>query len=371
MISGHGDLVAVRITRAVNIGVAGVVSIWHFGYHGSKLITHWSDYQSQATTLASWTALAVIDVIGSVALLRRQSHAALARTLAVAILVVGSIGTAAGPPGGAIADSSWAWSSVGWLGVLVLLRRPIVELGVLLTANLGVTAAFLALDNAFDEPMIMRFVTVTCIAVGANVIVALAGRLMQEAAQQTTEIAEAEVESYAHKQAADEVHARRQERYEYLRGQVESVLRGLADGTLDPADPAVQRRCAIEAARLRRLFAENDDVPNPLLHELLTCVDIAERRQVEVDLSTLGDLPSIPIAIRRGLTETPLAVLATAVSSARVTVVSNRDEVIVSIVADAPPMPRSPGPPAPLCPQSAIGKEPIYGWKHAGSARHR
>ncbi len=336
MISGHGELVTVRITRAVNIGVVGVVSVWHFGYHGSKLITHWSEYQSTAAVLASWTALGVIDIVGSVALLRHRSHAGLARALAVAVLLLGAIGTAAGPPGEAIGDSSWAWSSVGWVGVLVLLRRPLAELGALLTANLVVTAAFLVLDDALNESMVTRFVTVACIASGVQAIVTLASRLMREAAKQTTEVAEAEVEVSAHKQAADEVHARRQGRYEYLRGQVESVLRGLSDGTLDPADPAVQRRCAIESARLRRLFAENDDVPNPLLHELLTCVDIAERRHVEVDLVTLGDLPAIPISIRRGLTEAPLAVLATATSSARVTVVSSRDEVVVSVVADAP-----------------------------------
>ena len=36
-----------------------------------------------------------------------------------------------------------------------------------------------------------------------------------------------------------------------------------AAGVLDPADERVRTRCAVEAGRMRRLFAEQDEVPDP------------------------------------------------------------------------------------------------------------
>jgi hypothetical protein len=109
----------------------------------------------------------------------------------------------------------------------------------------------------------------------------------------------------------------------------------------------VQRRCAIEAARMRRLFAETDDVPNPLVHELRHCVDVADRRGVVVELEIRGHWPVPPVGIRRDLTEAALAVLATAESWARVTVVGNADLVSVGVVGDcgvvSVPRPTMPG----------------------------
>ena len=40
----------------------------------------------------------------------------------------------------------------------------------------------------------------------------------------------------------------------------------LAAGTADPGDPQVRIRCALQAARLRRLLAEGDEVPGSLVY---------------------------------------------------------------------------------------------------------
>jgi hypothetical protein len=113
------------------------------------------------------------------------------------------------------------------------------------------------------------------------------------------------------------------------------LLVGLARGELDPADRRTQRRCAIEGSRLRRLFAETDDVPDPLLHELRACADIAYSRGVLVDMQVVGELPELSLPVRRALTEAPLHVLAGAQRQARVTVLGRSDEVAVSVLADA------------------------------------
>ena len=100
----------------------------------------------------------------------------------------------------------------------------------------------------------------------------------------------------AHRQAATvtaeevarKLHDDRDERYARLRDSVLPLLRGMHDGSLSPADPEVQRRAAVEAARLRRLFAEENDVVDLLAAELGSLVDIVEQRGVEVQFSATG-----------------------------------------------------------------------------------
>src|SRR5207244_3185595 len=108
------------------------------------------------------------------------------------------------------------------------------------------------------------------------------------------------------------------------------LLSGLADGTLDPANPDVVRRCAIEAARMRRLFADSDDRGDRLLHEVRACVDLAERRGVAVDVISDGSWPELPREVRHALTDGPMQVLSTLrpdAQTARVAVVGTPDAV--------------------------------------------
>jgi hypothetical protein len=140
---------------------------------------------------------------------------------------------------------------------------------------------------------------------------------------------------------AEHLHRDRRERYAGL--DTVPLLTGLAAGVLDAADERVRTRCAVEAGRMRRLFAEQDEVPDPLLHELRACVDAAERRGVTVYLGSCGRRPDVPLRVRRALTEPVLAVLATARSYTRVTVVGSPVSVTVHAVADGdgPELPRS------------------------------
>jgi hypothetical protein len=136
---------------------------------------------------------------------------------------------------------------------------------------------------------------------------------------------------------AEQLHADRRDRYASLAESVTPLLGGLASGALDPADEAVRRACAVEAARMRRLFAEDPTAPDPLVHELRACIELAERNGVAVRFAERGERPPMPTRVRRLLTEPAVAVLATAKSTARLTVVGLDGTVTVSVVADAPP----------------------------------
>jgi hypothetical protein len=327
-----GEDVTSGYARAMDLAVVGIVAIWHVGYDLPKMQRGWATYRPAAVELAVWGALAVIGVVGSVLLLRGRRSRVAARTLAAAVVVLGAIGTAACPPGAAIGDMSWAWNAVGWFGVLLLIRRPLWELGVLLIANALVTGANLAPNLA----MAARYLVVIAISVGVQLAVVLVGRLVHDAAQQASDAAAAQAQTRARRDAADRVHAGRRRRYAYLRTRLEPLLTGLADGDLDVGEASVRRQCALEAARLRRLFAENDDAANPLLHELRASADIAERRDVAIELIALGEPPDLPLDVRRALTEAPLAVITAATTRARATVFAGPDEVIVCVFADAP-----------------------------------
>jgi hypothetical protein len=149
------------------------------------------------------------------------------------------------------------------------------------------------------------------------------------------EAARREIERVRTAEAVEtESHRRRQHRFAELSGTAVPLLEGLADGSLDPEDVEVQRRCAIEAARMRRLFAEADDAANPLLHELRHCADVADRKGIAVELDVRGKWPTPPREVRRDLTEAALPALAAAASWARVTVVGDEHLVSVNVVAD-------------------------------------
>ncbi len=226
---------------------------------------------------------------------------------------------------------------MGWFGVLLLMQRPLWELITLLVANTAVTVGFLAADGALGHVTVSRLLAAVYTTAGIQLTFAYLARQLNSGAREATEAAAAHAEHLARAAADEAVHAERRRRYEHLRGRVEPLLRGLTERRLDPGDADVRQRAAVEAARLRRLFAETDDTPHPLLHELRSCADIAERRGVRVTLLSYGDLPELPTPVRRELTEGALLVLAAAATEARLTLLATPEEVAVSVVADAAP----------------------------------
>jgi hypothetical protein len=175
-------------------------------------------------------------------------------------------------------------------------------------------------------------------AIGALVVsVAMVFKGLDGTAERAAATAQALAEVRRRGQVAQALHGSRLERYRTVRQSVVPLLTGLATGALDPADRCTQRSCAVEASRLRGLFAETDDMPDPVLHELRACADLAYGRGVLVDLQVVGRLPELPRTVRRALTEAPLYALAAAEREARVTVLGRSAEVAVSVLTDAAP----------------------------------
>jgi hypothetical protein len=327
-------VLAARYTRAFTIAVIMVAAAWHVAGAGSQLAASLRDYSSAGIEVAAWGVMALLLAAGAVRLLRGSSGPGWAWALCGVTLAAGTIATAACPPGRMLA-TDWAWGSIGWIGVLVLLRRPLAELAAFLAVAALATLAVLVSDDP-HRLALAGFITVLFASAGIQLAVWVAARALDVTARQAADAAEHQAAAAARKVIADRVHAARRSRWQAVHGALEPLLAGLAGGPADPGDQSVRGRCAAEAARLRRLFAESDDSPDPLVHELHASADIAQRRGVAVDIETAGVIPVMPPEARRAVTELAITALTAAASRARIAVSAADGGVAVSFVIDAP-----------------------------------
>ena len=270
-------------------------------------------------------------VAGSVRLLRGMSGWPGAWSLAMVALVAGTVATAA-CPAAQMLKTDWAWGAVGWVGVLVLLRRPFGELAGFLSLTAVATFAILAREGLHRADL-AGFITILAGSAGIQFAVAVAAGALELVARREAAARERSV-------IARQVHAARHARWLALQATTAPLLRALAADAADPGDETVRRSCAVEAARLRRMMAETDDTLIPLVHELHAAADIAECRSVAVDIETAGKLPGVPPEIRRVITDAAITILVAARSRARVTITGTGAGIAVSLVADAPAQPQ-------------------------------
>jgi hypothetical protein len=249
------------------------------------------------------------------------------------VVLAASTAAAAASPAGQMLAVNWAWGSAGWIGVLVLLRRRFAELagylGALALAILGVQAW-----DGLHRTDLAGFLAVFTWSTGAQVAVAAAVIALDAAAGQAAAAARSEHAARERAATAEIIRAARHARYVALQESAVPLVAELAAGTADPGDEQVRVMAAVQAARLRRLLAEGDDVSGSLVHELHASADVAERRGVAVEIETAGLLPQVPGPARRVITDAAIAILTAARSRARITLAVVAAGIAVSFVAD-------------------------------------
>ncbi|GGM75714.1 hypothetical protein GCM10011609_09520 [Lentzea pudingi] len=251
--------------------------------------------------------------------------------LAVVPLAASVLATTALPAGASFGAADWAFGLVGWYLLLVLVERP-AALVAALSAHICFSIAWFAHDGSGD--------------VGTAGVVVLSGTSFQLGVLVITRVlhrdarlaAEAAVEHDAARTKEELARQREQDLRAGFEGQLGALLpllADLADERASVADQTTRLRCSVAAVQLRRLFAENDDVPDPLLHELTACVDVAERRGVVVSLAVSGTATPVPTEVRRELVAPMAQALAVANGRAKVSLLRTATEVRVAVVADA------------------------------------
>ena len=323
-----------RYQRAFTIAVLFLVAGWHLAGAGGQMLHNRSAYGGEFTVqVVIWLVMALAIAAGAVLVLRGTPSRRAAWAIAL-IALAGSTAAAATSPAGQMLAVEWAWASAGWIGVLVLLRRRFSELAWFL----AVTALAILSVQAYDglnRISLAAFLALLAWSTGAQVAVAAGVRALDVAAGQAAAAARSEDAARERAATAEIIAAARQARWLALQESAAPLIAELAAGTADPGDAQVRIRCAVQAARLRRLMAEGDEVPGSLVHELHASADVAERRGITVEIETAGQLPQVPGPARRVITDAAIAILTAARSQARITLAAVAAGIAVSFVTDA------------------------------------
>lgn len=332
-------VVATRYARGTTIALVVVAALWHLANDVPGILGSWAQYRSPAAawlSVAVWLLYSLLGTAAGVLLLRRTpvrwfENAALVLLLAGVPAVV-----AAGAPRLTFTAGDWAWGSFGWYSLVVLWRRPLRQFAAALAASGLSVLVTMLLTQPVNRIEMARWAIVVFGTSSVPMILAVGARLLERDATRTAEAIAAGKAIETARIAAEAAHQARQRRFESSGRSAADLLTGLASGALEPGEATVRHRAAVEAARLRRLLAEHDDVPDPLLHELRASADVAERRGVVVDLTSVGVGPRLPTEVRRLLADAPVHLLAAARSHAKITVAAGPAEVSVAVIADTP-----------------------------------
>jgi hypothetical protein len=327
------DVISGRYQRAFTIAVVFLVAGWHLGGAGGQLLHNRAAYGSFAFQGASWLVMALAITAGAFLVLRGTPGWRTAWAVAIVALAASTAAAAASPAGQMLAVN-WAWGSAGWIGVLVLFRRRFSELAWFLAAEALATLSVLAWDG-LTRADLAGFLAVLAWSTGAQVAVAAGVRALDIAADHAAVAVRSEAAARERAATAEIIAAARHARWLTLQESAVPLIAELAAGTADPGDAQVRIRCAVQAARLRRLMAEGDEVPGSLVHELHASADMAERRGIAVEIETAGPLPQVPGPARRVITDAAITILTAARSQARITLAAVTAGIAVSFVTDS------------------------------------
>jgi hypothetical protein len=325
-----------RYERGGLIAAIAIMVGWSLLTSLPMVLTNWSTYSPPGTGVAVLAGYLVTGLAAAGAQLFGPGLSGRAVIVSSALLIVGAVVTALASPGGVLDPADWAFSNAGWFALVVVWRRPLTQLLAFCVGLWAAMTAVLAFGGQTDRLGWANLIMLSFVSAIMQFSIIAGARLLTRFATEAAEATRTQDRLETVRLAAEAVHEARRGRYEAVHRVSAELLTGLADDRLDLADPEVRRALRLAVGRLRRLVAETDEVPQPLLHELRACADEAERRGVEVDLQPLlGELPSLDAADRRALIDPVVQILAAADTHARVTVVCSGDsDVVVAVVAD-------------------------------------
>jgi hypothetical protein len=273
--------------------VAVVAAIWQLTLLVQVLV-YLNDYRQPAVPVVVWLGM----LVAAVWLVPRARAGGLtgvqsAVAVAVALAAVVAVGWDRRSHGAA---GTVDWSVLGtcWMLALVAVTRPAREWlsgallvfaahAVLAIRLFGVTSLSLARLAATAYVLVVALVVFAALRPTWRTHARLAARRALLASRSAAERA-------AVAAVREDRHARR----DLLEMEALPLLRGVAEGTLDPADSAVRERCARHAATLRRALADRPQDAGGLLAELEPALSAARARGLWVDVQVVGD-PAAPI----------------------------------------------------------------------------
>jgi hypothetical protein len=278
------DAYGFQVPRAV----ATVAAVWQLGLLVQVLL-YLHNFRQPVVPVAVWLGMLaaaawLVPRARAGGLTGRESVAAVAIAVA-AVAIVGWERRAHGA-GGTV---DWSVAGTGWLLSLVALSRP---------AWLWVSGAVLvfAVHAAVAIPILgtsaLALARLAATAYTLVVVLAVFAALrpaVRTYARMAARRAELAAASAAERTAAAAVRADRRERLAVLETAALPLLRGVADGTLDPASSEVRALCGRHAATLRHALTARAPGAVGLLAALGPALRSAAARGLHMEVQVVGD----------------------------------------------------------------------------------
>ncbi|WP_091668831.1 sensor histidine kinase [Amycolatopsis marina] len=327
-------LVRRQLLHGAQLAALLICLLSQFVFSLQQITAHQSVYQPAWAQTAAFVCLAAVALIGGGCLLRGGQIPPRVRAWSLgSVLTVSAVCAFTLSPERLAGPADWAFGLVGWYVLFLLADQPVRVFAGFLGAHLGLNAIAVFLSGAptAAESAVMGIAAITNCGLQLSVGVLLT-RLLHSTAPAAGIEAALEEELRTRERIREDMQRDHKERYRALTATTVPLLMGLGHGVLSPHDEEVRLRCGVEAARMRRLFAESDAVADPLLNELRACAEVAEHQGVTVSLAVRGQPSAVPVGVRRELIDPVAVTLGHTRSTARVTVVWTSRAVRVSVV---------------------------------------
>ncbi len=325
-----------RLLYGTQLAVLLISLAWQFTISLRRLAVHQDVYRPAWAQTAAFVCLAAVAVIGGAYLLRGRQIPPRVRGWSLgSVLAVSAVCAFTLPPEQSTGAPDWAFGVVGWHALFLLADLRVRVFAAFLGAHVGLNATAVFLSGA---PTVAQWATMgisTIASCGFQLSVGvLMTYLLHGTAPAAGTASAREEELRTRERIHEDMQRDHKDRYRALTATTVPLLAGLGHGVLSPHDEEVRLRCGVEAARMRRLFAEGDAVSDPLLNELRACVEVAEHQEVTVSLAVRGQPGEVPVEVRRELVDPVAVILGRTRSTARVTVVWTPRAVRVSVVSE-------------------------------------
>ncbi|OHV19761.1 histidine kinase [Parafrankia soli] len=287
--------------------VAAVTAVW-FTCTVFALAFVAPSSRSVPVAVLHWLAMALVVLPAAWTAYHRPLRRAEAIVLmALALAVTTAVGfniapvhtdAAAGTGGPPSRISTWPVLVLPLLLALLAVSRLFVEWIVAIAATVTVLD-LLVLRGAGTGPLALaQLLTATNGQIAMQVMVSMGGPLLRRTADQVARAVEAETAQAA---AARSTAAIRQDRARGLatvEREVLPLLEAVADGLLDPGDPAVRERCGRHATAVRRALVTG---ATGALGSLAEPVFEARARGLDLEVQVVGEAPRIPARVSERL----------------------------------------------------------------------
>ncbi|MGC9536931.1 sensor histidine kinase [Streptomyces sp. UG1] len=312
----------------------GLLSQFTLSLH--QLTAHQGGYRPAWAQTAAFVCLAAVAAIAAAYLLRGRQIPPRVRWWSLgAVLAVSATCAFTLPAERLTGAADWGFGLVGWHALVLLGDLRVRAFAAFLGAHMGlyVTAILLSGTPTATETAVIGVAAISNCGLQLSVGVLLT-HLLHGTAPAAGIAAAREEELRTRERIREDMQRAHKERYLALTATTVPLLVGLGHNVLSPHDEEVRLRCGVEAARMRRLFAESDAVSDPLLNELRACVEVAEHQGATVNLAVRGRQGEVPVEVRRELIDPVAVILGRTRSTARVTVVWTPRTVRVSVVSE-------------------------------------